>query len=47
MADPTYYIPGAGIHSFLMFAPFLALYEKKGMVVQVRARAVSGVVGQM
>lgn len=34
MADPTYYIPGAAIHSFLMFAPFFALYEKKGMVVQ-------------
>lgn len=34
MADPTYYIPGAGIHSFLMFAPFFALYEKKGMVLQ-------------
>ena len=34
MADPSYYVPGAGIHSFLMFAPFFALYEKKGMVVQ-------------
>lgn len=34
MADPTYYIPGAGIHSFLMFAPFFALYEKKGMILQ-------------
>jgi len=34
MADPSYYVPGAGIHSFLMFAPFLALYEKKGMVLQ-------------
>lgn len=34
MADPTYYIPGAAIHSFLMFAPFFALYEKKGMIVQ-------------
>eukprot|EP01113_Clastostelium_recurvatum_P039256 TRINITY_DN5980_c0_g1_i1.p1 TRINITY_DN5980_c0_g1~~TRINITY_DN5980_c0_g1_i1.p1 ORF type:complete len:297 (-),score=95.39 TRINITY_DN5980_c0_g1_i1:56-853(-) len=34
MADPTYVIPGAAIHSFCMFAPFLALYEKKGMVVQ-------------
>lgn len=34
MADPTYWIPGAAIHSFLMFAPFLALYEKKGMVIQ-------------
>lgn len=34
MADPSYYVMGAGIHSFLMFAPFLALYEKKGMVIQ-------------
>jgi hypothetical protein len=34
MADPTYYVPGAAIHSFLMFAPFFALYEKKGMIVQ-------------
>lgn len=34
MADPSYYVPGAGIHSFLMFAPFLALYEKRGMVLQ-------------
>lgn len=34
MADPSYFIQGAGIHSFLMFAPFFALYDKKGMVVQ-------------
>jgi hypothetical protein len=34
MADPTYFIQGAGIHSFLMFAPFFALYEKKGMIIQ-------------
>lgn len=34
MADPTYFIPGVGIHSFLMFAPFVALYEKKGMLIQ-------------
>lgn len=34
MADPSYYVMGAGIHSFLMFAPFVALYEKKGMVIQ-------------
>jgi len=33
-ADPTYVIPGAAIHSFCMFAPFFALYEKKGMVIQ-------------
>eukprot|EP00605_Chrysophyceae_sp_TOSAG23-4_P000352 GSChrysophyteH1.ASY1.ANO1.399.1 assembled CDS len=34
MADPSYYVMGAGIHSFLMFGPFFALYEKKGMVIQ-------------
>jgi len=34
MADPTYYVVGASIHSFLMFAPFVALYEKKGMLIQ-------------
>ena len=34
MADPSYYVMSASIHSFLMFAPFLALYEKKGMVLQ-------------
>jgi len=34
MADPTYNIQGVGLHSFLMFVPFLALYEKKGMILQ-------------
>jgi hypothetical protein len=34
LADPTYVIPGAALHSFLMFAPFFALYEKRGMVIQ-------------
>eukprot|EP01038_Epipyxis_sp_PR26KG_P007764 gene7764-10549_t len=34
MADPSYYVMGASIHSFLMFAPFLVLYEKKGMIIQ-------------
>jgi len=34
MADPSYMVPGAAIHSFLMFAPFLAMYEKKGMIIQ-------------
>jgi len=34
MADPSYYVMGASIHSFLMFAPFFVLYEKKGMVIQ-------------
>ena len=34
LADPSDYVQGAGIHSFLMFAPFFALYEKKGMILQ-------------
>lgn len=34
MADPSYNIQGVGLHSFLMFAPFFALYEKKGMILQ-------------
>lgn len=34
MADPSYYIPSANIHFFLMYAPFFALYEKKGMIIQ-------------
>jgi hypothetical protein len=34
MADPSYYVMSASIHSFCMFAPFFALYEKKGMVIQ-------------
>ena len=41
MADPSYNIMGTGIHSFMMFAPFVALFESgwtrifsKGMIVQ-------------
>lgn len=34
MADPTYNIMSAGVHSFMMFAPFFAMYHKKGMVLQ-------------
>eukprot|EP00499_Haloplacidia_sp_CaronLabIsolate_P010271 CAMPEP_0196769850 /NCGR_PEP_ID=MMETSP1104-20130614/789_1 /TAXON_ID=33652 /ORGANISM="Cafeteria sp., Strain Caron Lab Isolate" /LENGTH=273 /DNA_ID=CAMNT_0042139953 /DNA_START=1 /DNA_END=822 /DNA_ORIENTATION=+ len=34
MADPSYYVPSAFIHFFLMFAPFLCMWEKRGMVVQ-------------
>lgn len=34
MADATYNIQAVGLHSFLMFAPFFALYEKRGMVLQ-------------
>jgi hypothetical protein len=33
MADPTYLIPSLGLHAFLMYAPFLAMYKKKGMVI--------------
>jgi hypothetical protein len=34
MTDATYNMQSIGLHSFLMFAPFFALYEKKGMVLQ-------------
>lgn len=34
MADPSYYVMGASIHSFLMFIPFFVLYEKPGMIIQ-------------
>ena len=34
MADSTYLMQGIGLHSFLMFAPFFALYDKKGMCIQ-------------
>jgi hypothetical protein len=34
MSDPSYLVPGAQIHSFLMYAPFFALWEKKGMIIQ-------------
>jgi len=34
MVDVSYYVPSAAIHSFLMFAPFFALWEKKGMIIQ-------------
>jgi hypothetical protein len=33
MADPTYYAPGAGIHFFLMFAPFFVMSPR--MWIQV------------
>ncbi len=33
-ADSTYVIPGISLHSFLMFAPFFALYEKRGSIIQ-------------
>lgn len=34
MSDPSYITPSAAIHSFMMYAPFFALYEKKGMIIQ-------------
>ena len=34
MADPSYLVPGAQIHAFMMYAPFVALWEKRGMLVQ-------------
>jgi len=27
LAEPTYYVPGTALHSFLMFAPYLAIFE--------------------
>lgn len=32
MADPSYYIPGVGLHSFLMFVPFFII--KRNMIIQ-------------
>jgi hypothetical protein len=32
MAEPTYWIPSAAIHSFMMFGPFFIL--KKNMIIQ-------------
>lgn len=34
LADVTYIIPGVSLHSFLMFAPFLAMYDEKGILIQ-------------
>jgi hypothetical protein len=34
LADNSYVIPGVSLHSFLMFAPFFALYEKRTMLIQ-------------
>lgn len=42
MADGTYNVQGTGIHSFLMFAPFFALYEKRGMMLQGLVLYLSG-----
>lgn len=42
LADATYNIQGIGIHSFLMFAPFFALYDKRGMAMQGLVLYLSG-----
>lgn len=34
MADPSYFIVGVSIHSFLMYAPFVILYELDGMLMK-------------
>lgn len=34
MADPSYYMPSAAIHSFCMLGPFFLLREKRGMLLQ-------------
>jgi hypothetical protein len=34
MADPTYIIPSIAFHSFLMFAPSFAMYEKKALIIR-------------
>jgi hypothetical protein len=34
MSDPSYLMMSASIHSFLMFAPFAALYEKDGIMLK-------------
>jgi hypothetical protein len=34
MADPSYLVPSAQIHAFMMFAPFVAMWEKRGMLIQ-------------
>ena len=32
------FLPSAQIHAFMMFAPFAAMWEKRGMLIQVRGR---------
>ena len=32
------FLPSAQIHAFMMFAPFAAMWEKRGMLIQVSVR---------
>jgi len=34
MADPSYFVPSVALHFFCMFAPYFAMYEKRGNVGQ-------------
>jgi hypothetical protein len=34
LADPSYFVLGVSIHFFLMFVPFIVMYEQKGMILQ-------------
>lgn len=34
LADPSYFAVGASLHGFFIFAPFIAMYEQKGMLLQ-------------
>jgi hypothetical protein len=34
LADPSYFVMGVSIHFFLMFVPFIVMYEQKGMILQ-------------
>ena len=44
MADPTYNIMGTGIHSFLMFAPFVALSDWNTIKILYKSLAFQGAV---
>jgi hypothetical protein len=44
MADPTYNIMGTGIHSFLMFAPFLALSDWNSFSILFKGLFFQGIV---
>lgn len=34
LADPNYFVAGAILHGFMIFAPFFVLYEQDGMLIQ-------------
>ena len=44
MADPTYIIPTGAFHSFLMFAPSFAMYEKKALIILTTLLFISGLI---